>query len=98
MTLMAAKWVWAIGVVAWYVIRYPHERRSRKTNVALRTQERREWALMAISACGLGVIPAIYVATGWPKQLNYTFQPALAWLGTAVFVASLVLFYRTHKD
>lgn len=98
MTLVAAKWIWALGCLAWYVIRYPHERRARKTRIALRAQEKREWALMAISAGGLGVVPAIYVATGWPKQFDYAFQPALAWIGAAVFGASLALFYRTHRD
>jgi protein-S-isoprenylcysteine O-methyltransferase Ste14 len=98
MTPLAAKWIWAIGCVAWFVIRYPHQRRSRKTRIALRTQTGLERILLTISFCGLAVIPLIYVATGQPKFANYTFNPVLAWLGTAAFAASLALFYIVHRD
>jgi len=97
-TPLVAKWIWAIGCIAWYVIRYPHERRARKTQIAVRAQRKRELVLMVISAAGLGVVPLVYVLTGWPAAFNYTFQPALAWLGTTVFVGSLILFHRTHRD
>ena len=36
--------------------------------------------------------------TGEPKFADYPFRPALAWIGAAVFVSSLWLFHRTHKD
>src|SRR5690349_3849724 len=98
MTLLAAKWIWAIGCIAWYVIRYPHQRRSRKTAIASRSKTTLERALLSISFCGLGIIPLFYVVTGQPKFANYVFQPGLAWLGTAVFVASLALFYVVHRD
>jgi protein-S-isoprenylcysteine O-methyltransferase Ste14 len=98
MTLFVAKWIWAIGCVAWFVIRYPHQRRSRKTKIALRTKTGLERVLLTISFCGLGVIPGIYAATGQPKIADYTFNPALAWLGAAMFAASLALFYVVHRD
>ena len=53
---------------------------------------------MAISSAGLGVVPALYVATGIPQFADYVFRPWQAWLGVLVFAAALVLFYRTHKD
>jgi protein-S-isoprenylcysteine O-methyltransferase Ste14 len=98
MTLLAAKWIWAIGCVAWFVIRLPHQRRSRKTAIALRTKTGLERLLLSISFCGLAIVPLIYVVNGQPKFANYTFSPALAWLGTAVFAASLALFYVVHRD
>ncbi len=33
-----------------------------------------------------------------PRFANYPFQPVLAWLGAAVFAASLWLFYRVHRE
>jgi protein-S-isoprenylcysteine O-methyltransferase Ste14 len=98
MTLLVAKIVWALGAIGWYVIRYPHARRARKTPVVHRGGRRRELALLAISTCGLGVIPFLYVATGQPKFATYAFQPWLAGLGTLAFAASLALFFRTHRD
>ena len=98
MTPFIAKLVWWTGIVGWYIIRFPHERRSRKTPIAIRSERARDQVLLAISFTGLFVIPVIYVATGEPRFADYSFQPALAWLGTAVFALSLALFYRTHRD
>jgi protein-S-isoprenylcysteine O-methyltransferase Ste14 len=97
-TPVIAKVIWAIGVVSWFVIRYPHQRRSRRTPNRLRSDRTRELILLSISSTGLGIIPAIYVLTGVPEFADYTFRPWQAWLGAAVFAGVLWLFYRTHKD
>jgi protein-S-isoprenylcysteine O-methyltransferase Ste14 len=97
-TPLAAKVIWLIGVVGWFVIRYPHQRRSRRTPKRLRSSRTRELVLMAISSTGLGIIPALYVAAGVPAFADYLFRPWQAGLGAAVFGGSLWLFYRTHKD
>src|ERR1700730_12619886 len=93
MTPFIAKLVWWAGIVGWYVIRIPHERRSRKTPIAMRNEPVRDMVLLAISFTGLFVIPVTYVVTGVPRLADYAFEPALAWLGTAVFALSLALFY-----
>ncbi|MDQ2081865.1 protein-S-isoprenylcysteine O-methyltransferase [Xanthobacteraceae bacterium Astr-EGSB] len=93
-----AKIVWCLGCVAWFVIRYPHARRARKTRVVGGARGAREWALLSISLSGLGVLPFVYVASGAPKFAGYEFQPVLGVAGTFVFAAALWLFYRTHHD
>jgi len=98
MTLAAAKWIWALGCVAWFIIRYPHQRRARKTPVAERRAWLRERALLTISSCGLGVIPAIYALTDEPRFATYLFRPVFGFAGTLVFAAALALFYRIHRE
>jgi protein-S-isoprenylcysteine O-methyltransferase Ste14 len=98
MTPFIAKLIWWAGVVGWYVIRMPHERRSRRTPIALASERIRDRVLLAISFTGLFVVPAIHVTTGAPRFADYAFHPALAWIGTPVFALSLALFYRTHRD
>jgi protein-S-isoprenylcysteine O-methyltransferase Ste14 len=98
MTPLLAKAIWLLGVVGWFVIRYPHDRRARRTAKRLRSDRGRESALMAISAAGLGVLPFIYVISGGPRFADYPFRPWQGWIGAAVFAASLWLFHRTHKD
>src|SRR5581483_8699070 len=98
MTPAVAKLIWLIGVVGWFVIRYPHSRRSRRTPKRRRSDRRRERVLMTVSACGLGVIPAFYVFTNEPASANYPFHAWQGWLGGALFAAALWLFYRTHKE
>ena len=94
MTLIAAKWIWAAGCVAWFIIRYPHQRRSRKTRSfpappdSARTDSAEYFFLRAV-----------YRSTDLCRDRSaesfraMRFNPTLAWLGTAVFagVARVVL-------
>jgi protein-S-isoprenylcysteine O-methyltransferase Ste14 len=98
MTPFIAELIWAFGCVAYYIIRYPHQRRSRKTPVADRRGHMREQMLMVISYSGLFAIPLIYVLTGEPKFADYEFHPIQAWIGTLVLAAGMALLYRTHRD
>jgi protein-S-isoprenylcysteine O-methyltransferase Ste14 len=98
MTLLAAKAIWLLGVVGWFIIRYPHDRRARRTPKLRRADRGREIVLMAISATGLAILPFIYVVSNAPHFANYPFRPWQAWIGAAVFAGALWLFRRTHKD
>jgi len=97
-TLLAAKIIWGLGCVGWYVIRFPHQRRSRRTPIAERRDRARDTVLMTISFAGLFAIPFIYMLTGQPKLAGYPFHPMQAWLGVVVLLGALALFYRTHRD
>lgn len=97
MTPLAAKLLHGLCMVAWWVIRRPFERKSSR-NVLLRdAMDGREKALLAISLTGLGIIPALYIATGFPAGFDQAFSPLRAVAGLLVFVAALVLFHATHK-
>ena len=98
MTPFLAKLAWCAGVVGWFIIRYPHQRRSRRTPVVEKPERARDRTLLAISFSGLFLVPGTYVATGQPKFADYPFHPAAAWLGIVLFALSLALFYRTHRD
>jgi protein-S-isoprenylcysteine O-methyltransferase Ste14 len=98
MTTLMAKAIWCAIVVGWFVIRYPHQRRSRRVAKVLRCDRSREAFLLGISATGLGVIPALYVFGGAFAFADYPFWPGQAWLGIAVGAGALWMFRRTHKD
>jgi protein-S-isoprenylcysteine O-methyltransferase Ste14 len=92
------KIVWVLGIVAWYVIRYPFERKAKRVRVVGDSRSASERIGLAAATIGLGVVPAVYVATGFPRQADY---PAQAWaviLGVVVYAAALWLFHRSHKD
>jgi protein-S-isoprenylcysteine O-methyltransferase Ste14 len=93
-----AKAIWILGGIAWFVIRYPHQRRSWRTPIRSSARDWRERLLLAVSLSGLGIVPCLYVATGFPRVADYPFSPELAWVGTVVFASALWLFYRTHAD
>ena len=97
MTPFVSKSIWVLLTVAWYVIRRPHVRRSRKTPVRQSARDRREWMLLAVSLAGLGVVPFLYLATGFPVSADYRFRPLQGWFGAAVALAALTMFYLTHR-
>lgn len=97
MTPQIAGLLHGLCMVAWWVIRRPFARKSRR-NVLLRdAMDAREKLLLGISLTGLGIVPAVYIATGFPAALDQPFSPARAVAGLLVFVAALVLFHATHK-
>jgi len=98
MTVTIAKLIWLAGCIGWWAIRFPHERRSRKTRIAVRTQKLRERILLAISFSGLFIVPLIYAITNQPKFASYPLQPVLIYIGAALFAATLYLFYIVHRD
>ena len=98
MTAFVAKLIWVLLTIAWYVIRRPHVRRARKTPVRHSARDRREWMLLAVSLTGLGVLPFLYVATGFPVSADYPFRPLQGWFGAAVALAALTMFYLSHRE
>ncbi len=90
--------IWLIGLVAWFIIRYPYARRARGTATLRRDGSRRERALLAAAFAGLFVIPIVNLATGWPRAFAYDPGYGLVILGSLLFAFSLWLFRRSHKD
>jgi protein-S-isoprenylcysteine O-methyltransferase Ste14 len=95
MTPFWAKLAWALGLVGWFVIRWPHARRARRTPSRARTLD---LLRLSVSFLGMCLIPALYVATGEPRFADYPFRPEAAWIGVALFALALWLFDRSHKD
>lgn len=98
MTPTIAKFFWLACVIGWWLIRYPHERRVKKNKITATKRDSQELILLGISLSGLGIIPIVYVLTGFPAFANRQFIPAVAWLGVVPAIGSLWLFYRTHKE
>jgi protein-S-isoprenylcysteine O-methyltransferase Ste14 len=91
-------YVWAIGMIAWFIIRYPYARKARRTATARAVGWSRERVLLGVAALGLFVVPAIWLATDWPRWADYELNYAAVIVGTLVYVLSLWLFRRSHKD
>jgi protein-S-isoprenylcysteine O-methyltransferase Ste14 len=98
MTQTVAAWVWFAGVVGWYIIRYPFERKAKKIRVRTSRFDWRESSILGFALLGLFAIPCLYVFAGFPASLDRPFVPAIAWLGIVPLCAALWLFRRSHKD
>lgn len=97
MTPALAKAALVLLAIAWYILRFPYARRSRRTPVARSARGPRETALLAASYTGLGILPFLYIAFGFPRPFDYAFHPVQAWLGVFVALASLAMFRLTHR-
>jgi protein-S-isoprenylcysteine O-methyltransferase Ste14 len=89
---------WVLGVVGWYIIRYPFERRAKRVRVVTNRRSRSEKAGLVLALFGLAILPGFYVATGIPEWADH---PASGWavaLGTIFFAAALWVFRRSHKE
>lgn len=98
MSLLAiSKIAWVLGVIAWYVLRIPFQRKARRQSVKdARHRNMRDMTLLSISTLGLGIVPAIYAATGWPAAASYPISLVQVVAGVIVFLLALRLFWRTH--
>lgn len=97
MSLVLAKVAFVVLAVGWWVIRYPFARKSRRTPVSRSRRGPAEIVRLMISLTGLGILPLLYVLTGFPRFADYAFEPLLAACGVVVAMASLVMFRLTHK-
>jgi protein-S-isoprenylcysteine O-methyltransferase Ste14 len=97
MTPALAKAAYVLLAVAWYVIRFPHALRARRAPVVHSARGGLESALLLISLTGLGIIPFVYVASGFPRLADYHFNPVQAWAGVVVALAAIAMFHLTHR-
>ena len=88
---------WVLMVVGWYVIRFPFERRAKRARVSATRRGLAETLRMAISFTGLGVLPGLFVATGFPRLATYEPIALQTGLGLLAALLALVLFRLTHK-
>jgi protein-S-isoprenylcysteine O-methyltransferase Ste14 len=98
MTPIVANAIFLLGIVGWFVIRYPFQRRARRLGVARSVGGARDRVLLLIAAAGQFVLPAFYAITGIPAFADYAFSVVQAWLGVLVLIGALVMFRVTHKQ
>jgi protein-S-isoprenylcysteine O-methyltransferase Ste14 len=96
------KALYFLGVLAEIVIRLPHERRRRRTRIAVDPVTTSEQSLVGLVSVGLFFVPAAYALTPWLDGVNYRLSPEAreraGVVGTALIVAAVWLFWRSHAD
>ena len=89
--------VYLAGFVVGSIIRkvYTHGRRRDKT-----TDVRNNWLdTILVSLAGAGLFaPLFYLLTPWLDFAHYRLPGWTGWIGTALFMAALVLLWRSHAD
>jgi protein-S-isoprenylcysteine O-methyltransferase Ste14 len=96
-SVVVGKALWVALVVTWYAMRVPFAHRSKRTKISRDSKGMAERFRLAVSTAGLGVVPFIYVATGWPRFASYRPEPILLLFGVLAAIGAIALFRLTHK-
>ena len=59
---------WLLGIVAWYIIRYPFERRAKRVRVVRDYRSLSEKIALSVAFFGMAILPAFYVAGTGPSR------------------------------
>lgn len=97
MTILIGKIAWVLLVTGWYAIRLPFERRAKRSATERSGRDAGEWTRMWVSGTGLGILPLIFLFSGWPSFASYTPGWAQIAIGIAVAILALVMFRLTHQ-
>ena len=95
-TIAAA--IWIIGMISAFVIRQPHQKRAKKQAVDNHQRSTGERTALAIATIGLIAIPALQLAFKLFSFADYSFNPALAWIGIIILAVFIWLFYQSHRQ
>jgi protein-S-isoprenylcysteine O-methyltransferase Ste14 len=98
MTPLTAAIVWGAGLVLWYAIRYPHQRRARKQAVVRNRRDLADRLTLWAAGLGLSIVPLVYLATGFPAFADHAFRPWMGWTGALFQLLFLALFYESHRQ
>ena len=99
MDIDASRAVLFAGLAAYVAIRGVYQIRARAAGPAksdLSTPQDRLLVLLVVA--GQVVLPLAFLLTPWLGRFSYPPLPGAAWIGAALWVAGLLLFWRSHAD
>ena len=88
---------WAAMVVE-IVIRAPVSKKQRKESKSERRVNSLEKVLVGMLSLSMLILPLIYSATPWLDFANYSLPTWAGWLGVALMLLALFIFWRAHAD
>src|SRR6267378_8421196 len=98
MRVQAWNVVFLIGFIAYLSIRHVFGRRTKSNEKGVRRMDALEQALIFIVIAGGLLLPVLYLFTPFLAFADYRLPAFAPWCGTAVMVAALWLFWRSHAD
>ena len=90
--------VFLVGFIAYVFIRGVFEQRSKGNEQVLSRSDRRETILIIIMAIGTMLLPVLYLFTPFLGFADYQLPKFVPWIGAALMVIALWLFWRSHAD
>ena len=85
--------IWIFGIFLWTLIRMPHRRRAKRTEIVSDQKSNGEKLALTLCIIGLVIVPALHLITGFLKFANTHFNPFVAIIGTLAMAGFLLMFY-----
>jgi protein-S-isoprenylcysteine O-methyltransferase Ste14 len=98
MTQTTAAIIWVVGMVLWFAIRYPHQRRARKQAVVRDRRDLPDRLWLWAAGLGLSILPLAHVLTGFPAFADHEFRPWMGWVGALAEAMFLAIFFESHRQ
>jgi|SRR5579859_122794 len=92
------KTAFLVGLAMFFVIRAPHNKRSKETKVSVSRKSLLERTLMSSMTLGGFVLPMIFILTPLLSFADHPLYPLAFSAGIACYALGLWLFYRAHAD
>ena len=89
--------IFGVGLLAAFALRL-RERLRNRANVQESYRDGVELLVMVLAFCGMLAIPILHLATDTFAFASYRQRTSLGVAGAVVFVAALLLLWRTHVD
>jgi protein-S-isoprenylcysteine O-methyltransferase Ste14 len=90
--------VFFLAIVAESVVRVPLNQKRKAEKKIVRQVTGKEKSMLFLLWGGMFVLPILYAATNWLDFANYTLPAWAGWLGAALIVGAVFVFWRAHAD
>ena len=100
MNLLRQPWnvVFLAGFIVYASIRHVFERRTTGIEKGVRRIDALEKTLLVFVAVGNLILPVLYLFTPFLAFADYRLPAFAPWCGSAIMLAALWLFWRSHSD
>ena len=92
------KAIYWLAIVAEMAIRAPISQKQRKEAKSDRRVSTQETAILIALSIGMFFAPLIYSTTNWLGFFDYAVPVWAGWIGAALIVCALIIFWRAHAD
>lgn len=90
--------VYWVALVVEMAIRAPINKQRKKEAMSERRVTLQEKILLFLLLLGMFILPLVYSASTWLDFANYSLPSWAGWVGVAMIVGAIFVFWRAHAD
>lgn len=90
--------VYWVALVVEMAIRAPINKQRKKEAMSEQRVTLQEKILLFLLLLGMFILPLVYSATTWLDFANYSLPSWAGWVGVAMIVGAIFVFWRAHAD